>query len=127
MPGVPVVSATMTACNSKLNTADARAKTLAMRKLLLEGIDPINKRASERLVEDKPVIPTFDICAYKYITEHEQTWKNEKHRAQWRSTILMYASPIIGAMPVNEVEDHTWNGLVELDDEGKVKSFTKTH
>ncbi len=27
---------------------------------------------------------------------------------------------------VNEVEDHTWNGLVELDDEGKVKSFTKT-
>lgn len=26
----------------------------------------------------------------------------------------------------NEIEDHTWNGLVELDDDGKVKNFTKT-
>ncbi|MEI7765468.1 MAG: TRAFs-binding domain-containing protein [bacterium] len=27
---------------------------------------------------------------------------------------------------LNEVEDHTWNGLVELDEEGVIKTFTKT-
>lgn len=27
---------------------------------------------------------------------------------------------------LNEVEDHTWNGLVELDEEGVIKNFTKT-
>lgn len=27
---------------------------------------------------------------------------------------------------LNEVEDHTWNGLAELDEEGVIKTFTKT-
>jgi|GEM_PF-2881715 len=27
---------------------------------------------------------------------------------------------------LSEVEDHTWNGLVELDEEGRIKTFTKT-
>jgi integrase len=86
--------------------SEARMKAHTMRRLLLDGIDPIEHRKEERKVHVKVIVPSFDECADTYITEHEQTWKNDKHKAQWRSTLKMYASPVIGKMPVNEVEDH---------------------
>jgi hypothetical protein len=29
---------------------------------------------------------TFEACAEKYIAAHARSWRNEKHRGQWRST-----------------------------------------
>ncbi|MCF8177313.1 MAG: site-specific integrase, partial [Sulfuritalea sp.] len=47
---------------------------------------------------------TFDQCATAYISAHRSGWKNEKHIGQWENTLEAYASPIIGALPVAEVD-----------------------
>ncbi len=43
---------------------------------------------------------TFKALAERYIARHEATWKNDKHRAQWKSTLIAYAYPSIGALDV---------------------------
>lgn len=35
---------------------------------------------------------------------HGAGWRNAKHRAQWTSTLKMYASPVIGKMPVAAID-----------------------
>lgn len=70
------------------------------------GKDPlIERRAASSayaLVEAKRI--TFDQCAAAYIEAHCGTWKNPKHVAQWENTIATYASPLIGALAVADVE-----------------------
>jgi len=70
-----------------LSLKDARAKASDMRKLVNDGKDPIAERK-------KPDEPTFLECAMQYISDHEKTWKNEKHIYQWRQTLTVYAKPL---------------------------------
>lgn len=88
-----------------ISLADARQRALAARKLLLDGIDPISNRkearAAARLAAARGI--TFEECAEKYITAHEASWRNEKHRAQWRATLRRYAYPVIGSLPVHSI------------------------
>ena len=46
---------------------------------------------------------TFDQCA-AYIEAHRSGWRNPKHAAQWAATLATYASPVIGALPVADVD-----------------------
>ena len=39
-----------------------------------------------------------------YIAAHEASWRNAKHRQQWRNTLDTYADPILGKLPVAQVE-----------------------
>lgn len=72
---------------SSLSLKGARVKAAEMRKLVANGLDPI----SERKKSDEP---TFLECALQYISDHEKTWKNEKHIYQWRQTLTVYAKPL---------------------------------
>jgi hypothetical protein len=47
---------------------------------------------------------TFDQCAAAYIDTHRSGWKNAKHAEQWKSTLATYASPVIGALPIADVD-----------------------
>jgi integrase len=47
---------------------------------------------------------TFEQCAESYIEANRSGWKNEKHAGQWRATLLNYAYPVIGSLPVDVVE-----------------------
>jgi len=61
-----------------VSLAEARDKALACRKLLLEGIDPIEARKKQRaraLLETAKAI-TFGQCADHYIKAHEKVWHN---------------------------------------------------
>ena len=40
--------------------------------------------------------------ADQYIETHEATWRNAKHRYQWRQTLTDYCGPIRG-LPVDEI------------------------
>lgn len=44
------------------------------------------------------------LCAEKYIAAHEASWRNEKHRGQWKSTLATYAYPIIGNRSVAAID-----------------------
>ena len=52
----------------------------------------------------KAKLMTFDQCASAYIEAHRAGWKNAKHADQWANTIATYVSPIIGSLPVEQVD-----------------------
>lgn len=86
--------------------AEAREKALQCRRLLYEGVDPIEARriakAKTKLEAAKSV--TFKICAERYIAAHRAAWKNAKHSKQWDSTLETYVYPVIGDLPVQDID-----------------------
>jgi integrase len=85
---------------------DARAKALDARRLRHEGIDPIDARRTQRARQrlDAAKAVNFAECAETYINAHRPGWRNCKHAAQWEATLLTYAEPIIGALPVQAID-----------------------
>ena len=84
-----------------VSLAEAREKALACRKLLLAGIDPIEHERAQRMqaLLGTAAIMTFEECAERYIAAHESSWRNPKHRQQWRNTLSTYVYPSIGPYP----------------------------
>jgi integrase len=85
---------------------DARDEAAMLRVLVKRGGDPIADRReveAKQQIARKPKAPTFDECAKQYVASHESSWKNEKHVAQWKSTLKNYCGPVIGKMPVDEI------------------------
>jgi integrase len=95
---------------TKVSLADARKRASDARVLLGEGRDPIEHRqqedrvrvAAENLAAARSM--TFDQCAEAYVAAHEASWKNEKHRQQWRNTLTTYVSPVFGSVPAHDVD-----------------------
>lgn len=91
---------------SVVSLAEARAKILEHKKDLLGGLNPIQRRESVRLeaAAEEAKRVTFKECCDLYIKAHSQGWKNEKHKAQWESTLETYTSHLIGSLPVQSVD-----------------------
>ena len=83
----------------------AREKAADARKLLGQGVDPIDQRRASRDAETAAQAKrtTFGEAAQHYIAGHEPGWRNPKHRQQWRNTLTTYAEPVIGKLPVGAV------------------------
>jgi integrase len=90
----------------EISLADARELAMGCRKLLQEGIDPIEhrraQRGTQRAAEAKAL--TFDDCVRGYINTHEAEWTNPRHRTQWAKTVADYVSPVFGKKPVAQVD-----------------------
>jgi len=78
--------------------ADARKLTREAREMLAKGKDPIVERRAQRRAM------TFREAAAAYIEAHEGAWRNPKHRKQWRSTLETHAFPILGSVPVDQIQ-----------------------
>jgi len=89
-----------------ITLAEARVKAKDCRTLLLDGKDPLDARLATKVADalERAKMLTFDQCAAAYIAVHRAGWKNAKHAAQWESTIATYAGPVIGALPVSEID-----------------------
>jgi integrase len=89
-----------------LSLAEARDKAACCRKLLLDGIDPQHARTTERQQRAEEVARSvpFEECGEQYLAAYEPTWRNPKHRAQWRSTLKTYVYPVIGKLPASSVD-----------------------
>jgi integrase len=91
---------------AKIGLADARKKAAAQRLLLVDKIDPLERRQAEnsaKKVEGARSI-TFAQCARAYIDSHSAGWRNAKHAQQWTNTLATYALPQFGSVPVNDVD-----------------------
>lgn len=77
---------------------EAREKAVQLRKAAREGRNPAAERRAE-----KRRVPTFEEAAKKVHQEKLPTFKNEKHAAQWISSLNMYAFPTIGSKLINSV------------------------
>lgn len=78
--------------------AEAREAAHKTRRMILEGLDPVAERKKAN------GIPTFKAVAEMLHAEHLPTWKNDKHAAQWLSSLNMYAFPDLGEIPVSEID-----------------------
>jgi hypothetical protein len=83
-----------------LGLAKAREIAIGMRELLVQGIDPLDARRADRRATAARV--TFGECADAFLAAKESSWRNAKHRAQWRMTLETYATPL-RSLPVAEV------------------------
>ena len=69
-----------------------------MRKIARDGGDPLAERR-----QAKAVVPTFAEAAERVHADHKASWKNDKHAAQWITTLRTYALPHIGSRPVSSL------------------------
>ena len=85
--------------------AGAREAARAARAKIRCGIDPIeeSRAARSQLKAARVAALTFAECAAKYIRAHAPSWRNEKHAAQWTSTLETYAYPVMGSLLVRDV------------------------
>ncbi|WP_374552316.1 tyrosine-type recombinase/integrase [Sphingobium yanoikuyae] len=92
-----------------ISLADARDARDALRLKVKAGIDPLEERqrkAAEALAAAqaaKVAGITFKAVAETYIRANEGSWRNDKHRQQWKNTLATYVYPVIGDLPVAEV------------------------
>jgi integrase len=85
---------------------EVRRRNKAVSQQLADNIDPLAakraSRAAQAVVAAKTM--TFRECAESYIAAHRDEWRNAKHGAQWRATLETYAYPVIGSLPVAEID-----------------------
>jgi integrase len=79
------------------------------RRLVMEardGIDLLESKRARRqaLIDAQAKTKTFLDAANEYLEAHSADYTNEKHRKQWASTLEAYAYPVIGKMPVADIE-----------------------
>ena len=79
------------------------------RQKIKKGIDPVEVNKAEVEAADAAKraatvkVVTFKDSVEAYLTDHNDSWRNAKHRQQWRSTLETYAFPIIGTLPLNAI------------------------
>src|SRR5258708_2397688 len=73
---------------SGVTLADAREKAATARRQIAQGINPIEER------KQKDGIPTFGEVADEVRQSLSAGFRNEKHKAQWKSTLETYAAPL---------------------------------
>jgi integrase len=83
---------------------EARTQAGEARALLRQHQNPIFER--QRLLRDAQQAHanriTFKICRDRFIDANKAEWKNQKHTAQWTSTLDTYAKPILD-MTVSDI------------------------
>lgn len=89
------------------NLDEARKRALEARKLLADGVDPLAtkhaQRAAVRVAIAKAPL-TFRECAERYLAANGDEWRNAKHREQWASSLTTYVDPIVGDLPVDQID-----------------------
>ena len=88
-----------------VSLAEARGNARSQRAKVDEGADPVAARhaAQSAAAAERASQQTFASVAAQYIAQHRKSWKNEKHAAQWTSTLRTYADPVIGSLLVRDI------------------------
>lgn len=86
--------------------AEARVLAARCRSLRHSGVDPIDARKSERSRARSAAAGavSFRACAELYIAAHRAGWGNRKHASQWDATIRTYVDPVLGNLPIAQID-----------------------
>jgi integrase len=89
-----------------VSLAEARAKALAYRKQLLDGGDPLTAKQQARQARllATATTRTFRQCAEGYVSAHEAGWRSAQAHKQWVSSLVAFAHPIVGELPVAAID-----------------------
>ena len=85
--------------------SEARQKAGDLHRLVRSGTDPLAQRDAEQAAAQQAAVrrTTFREAAERFIAGNKAGWRNPKHRAQWGSTLVTYAYPHMGDLPVADV------------------------
>jgi len=82
----------------------ARERATEARNQINKGTDPLQEKKAAKSVPKPSAAPRFKEFALAYIETMRPKWRNQKHGDQWVATVASYAFPVIGAMPLDEIE-----------------------
>ena len=85
---------------------EARTRARQARQLILDGKDPLGIKREAIVAEKvaKAKEKSFAECANEYLKAKISGFRNDKHRGQWRTTLEQYAFPVLGNIPVNQID-----------------------
>jgi hypothetical protein len=91
---------------SVIGLADAREFAGQCRALVARGTDPLDERMRQKQLKtlEEASAVTFEDCAKTLIEAKKISWRNQKHGAQWLSTLKAYAFPHFGNLPVKSID-----------------------
>jgi integrase len=95
---------------NRVPLADARAKARQLLALVREGKDPLHERetnaaqAKADALKAQATAVTFAQVTDLYIMAHERSWRSAKHAQEWRTTVERYAVPVIGDLPIGDID-----------------------
>ena len=88
----------------EVSIKDAHGRAMEARKLIGDGVDPIDERDKVRAAARAYAVEmTFETAAREIHEGLKPGWKNSKHAAQWLKTLEDYAFPRIGKRKVAEL------------------------
>jgi len=82
----------------------ARICAVQHRNLLNGGVDPIQVKKAVKVPALVAASEKFQDFALNYIETMRPKWRNQKHGDQWVATVTNYAFPVIGAMPLADID-----------------------
>jgi integrase len=91
-----------------VSLAQARERAREATDAIWHGKDPVEERRAEAadLVATEARNLSFADAVDKFLEAKLAEFKNEKHRKQWRSTLVTYACPVVGMQPVSTIDVH---------------------
>jgi integrase len=102
------------------NLALARAKCDAYRIKIKQGIDPKVEEQQELDLKRETEAHnkqlqenTFRKIAYDAYEQKRPTWNNPKHAKQWIQTLETYAFPLIGNMPIAQIDTNDIRAVLD--------------
>ncbi|MBJ8453061.1 MULTISPECIES: tyrosine-type recombinase/integrase [Acinetobacter] len=89
----------------EVSIAEARTKAQEMKAKIRNGIDPIQQKQDQlqALRIQKLRDRTFRECAHIVITNKSRELKNQKHIAQWSTTLETYVYPVLGDRVIGSI------------------------
>jgi integrase len=87
--------------------AEARERNRKLvRQPLADGVDPVATRRAYRAARQAAVAKamTFAEASRRFLEQHNAKWASVKHRSQWENTLRTYAEPVIGSLPVADID-----------------------
>ena len=89
----------------EISLKEARKRAIEARNKLNQGINPkLIKASRANPPVSKAVVPTFRDFALSCFELKRLEWTNKKHQSQWINTLRDYAFPVIGNLPVDEID-----------------------
>ncbi len=106
--------------------AEAKEKTLHVKREILKNVNPIEERKHLKKTSDteKKSAKTFHTYAKEFIEKMSPQWTGNNHANAWVRSIEIYADPIIGNLSINSI--NTEHILSILEPIWSIKTVTAT-
>ncbi|OOL19942.1 hypothetical protein AL01_03120 [Bombella intestini] len=85
---------------------EARQKAFHARKLIADGMDPLEERQCEQAEHLRRVGKTFAYAVQAYLQRQKVKWRDPKAPSAFLNTLEQYAFPIIGQKPVAAISQN---------------------